>query len=93
MMNAARIQRICQRIADRHRTKVRTCPPDGIANGEDVHAITLWHATRLWNWIDYQEEPEPLWAIMRQMLPFVFEDARYSNSIYFTYAPGTVFAD
>jgi hypothetical protein len=89
---AQRVERICRKIYFNHRCKNRTVPPDAIVNGEDVHAITLWQATRLWNWIDRQDEPEQLWAIMLEYLPFAFKQSGDVNSIAFTYAPGTVFA-
>ena len=40
-------------------------------------------AARLWNVIDHQNEPEPLWSIMRAMVPWAFDDGRCSNSIRF----------
>ena len=41
--------------------------------------------TRLWNWIDCQEEPEPLWAIMTRMVPWAFRNPVNPNTMEFTY--------
>ncbi len=46
---------------------------------------TQQEATRLWNWIDLQDEPEPLWAIMLIQLPWAFDDRRDPNTIRFEY--------
>ena len=45
---------------------------------------TLNQATVLWNWIDEQEEPEPLWEMMMLGAPWAFRDGS-ANSIRFTY--------
>lgn len=51
---------------------------------------SLYQATKLWNWIDHQENPEPLWGAMRQAAPWAFRDPSDANSIEFTYArPGS----
>ena len=46
----------------------------------------LVDATRIWNWIDCQSEPEVLWAIMAKEIPWVFDNPSNVNSMKFTYA-------
>ena len=45
---------------------------------------TLNQATVLWNWIDAQDDPEPLWESMALGAPWAFRDGS-ANSIRFTY--------
>ena len=45
---------------------------------------TLNQATVLWNWIDAQDDPEPLWEMMMLGAPWAFRDGS-PNSIRFTY--------
>ena len=45
---------------------------------------TLNQATVLWNWIDAQDDPEPLWKEMMNGAPWVFRNGS-PNSIRFTY--------
>jgi hypothetical protein len=45
---------------------------------------TAQQATRLWNWIDAQPEPEPLWLAMLAAAPRWFETIDV-NSIHFAY--------
>ena len=44
----------------------------------------LQEATVLWNWIDEQDDPEPLWEMMMKGSPWAFRDGS-PNSIRFTY--------
>jgi len=51
---------------------------------------TLQEATRLWNWIDEQNEPEMLWAVMLSAVPWAFANTNGTlqhrvNSIKFAY--------
>jgi len=41
------------------------------------------HASRLWDWVDAQACPEPLWDIMMRELPWAFADNSSPNSIRF----------
>ena len=43
------------------------------------------NATRLWNHIDHQPDPEPLWQIMLDMLPWAFARRGSVNSIILEY--------
>lgn len=43
------------------------------------------NATRLWNVIDYMEDPDVFWQFMQGGLPWAFEDFRDANSIKFAY--------
>jgi len=51
----------------------------------------LKDATRLWNWIDEQDNPEPLWSVMLAALPWAFSKPQGElfhhrvNSMRFTY--------
>lgn len=45
----------------------------------------LVDATRLWNWIDHQDAPEPYWAKMCEAVPWAFADPSWPNSILFVY--------
>jgi hypothetical protein len=46
---------------------------------------SLRNATRVWNWIDSQANPEPMWAAMLVAMPWAFRDQDDVNSIIFTY--------
>lgn len=46
---------------------------------------SLKNATRLWNWIDHQDEPEPLWCIMTGLVSWAFDDPNDPNTVRFTY--------
>jgi hypothetical protein len=45
----------------------------------------LKDATRLWNWIDHQDEPSELWDTMTRYMPWAFRDPDNADSIKFTY--------
>jgi len=45
----------------------------------------LVNATRLWNWADCQDCPEPYWTIMDQILPEFFVRRDDANSALLTY--------
>lgn len=85
------VERTCRKIAFAH--CIRQCIGfDEYGDGEPVDEPTLIQSTRLWNWIDQQANPEPLWEIMLREVPFVFRDADDTNSIRFAYATTTTFS-
>ena len=70
-MMIERVTALCQRITSlRTSTRLNT---------------SLRNATRLWNWIDHQKNPERLWAVMLIEIPWVFRDATSPNTMRFTY--------
>lgn len=44
-------------------------------------------ASQIWNMIDREDEPEPLWAEMARVIPWAFENPSNANSIKFAYPP------
>jgi hypothetical protein len=56
-----------------------------IADNDDSLQQKLIKATRLWNEIDCEDNPEPLWNVMQRLLPFAFY-GKSANEFRFTYA-------
>lgn len=50
---------------------------------------TVEQVTRVWNWIDHREAPEPLWDSLRASCPWAFADPKNTNSMLFSYHAAT----
>ena len=75
-MNEVRLERLCRRVNDQYQNAIANNLPlvDAFVN-----------ASRLWNLIDYLDEPEPHWATLRTVCPWAFRDPTKTNSIRFFY--------